>query len=116
MLRRRDLIVLAVAALGLTACSTTTEIGGGATDTAVTTPTGDSSVIPGAAEACALSRDVLEVAAEAYFSINDQFAESAQQMVDTGLLMSAPDASWTYSYRPGDRDYTITATPGGPCD
>ena len=67
-------------------------------------------------EACAYSRDTLEVAADAFMAINGSYAETMQQLVEANLLMSAPDDVWTYTYAPGDRDYVIAAVSGGPCD
>lgn len=100
------------------ACSTTTEIGGGSpvTGTGVQDTAGGGPGLPMSAEACALSHDTLEVAAETYLAIHGAFPETMQQMVDANLLMSAPADTWNYSYTAGDRDYIITAVVGGPCD
>jgi len=117
-MRRRNVVEVFAAVVLLGACSTTTELGGGAT-----TPIGDSapvttqgSGLPMSAEACALSHDTLEVAADAYMAMNGEYAETLQQMVDASLLMTATNLAWAYTYTPGDRDYVITAVVGGPCD
>lgn len=116
--RRRHCTITVLAATLLGACTTTTEIGGGAsaTGSAAPSPTDGGSGLPMSAEACALSRDSLEVAADAYMAVHGEYPETTQQMLEANLLMSAPDSAWTYTYAPGDRDYVITAVAGGPCD
>lgn len=114
---RHLLAVLGAAVLSV-ACSTTTEIGSGApAPSGGSVPATDQGPgVPMSAEACALSHDSLEVAADAYMAINGVYPETLQQMVDANLLMTAVNPAWVYSYTPGSRDYVITAVAGGPCD
>jgi general secretion pathway protein G len=73
----------------------------------------------GKTTACAADKKTIEVAAESYMAQKGSYPASLDVLVTEGLLKDVSSGNWTYTPPTGltgaSPDYTLVATPLGPC-
>jgi prepilin-type N-terminal cleavage/methylation domain-containing protein len=70
----------------------------------------------GKTTACAADKKTIEVAAESYMAQKGTYPTGLDVLVTEGLLKDVSVGNWDYAAPVApSKDYTLTATPAGPC-